>query len=171
MFPGDSSSITIFPFKKSKEYSMKIKQYLNPLSNERLKVVDNVVCYKTDGGFRSKIGLTKENALPVFGNYSAAKNVLTIITYSLNSNEEYLSCNESEESEMFGGDVINSYNNSKSKEAFTFYELESAAPGLLLNKGEKNIHIHNTYHFEGSFNSLDAISLKLLGISLQKVKF
>lgn len=171
MFPGNSNSIAIFPFKETTQDSLKIQKYLEPLSNNRLKIIENVVCYKTDGSYRSKIGLRKENVLPIFGNYNANNKTLTIITFSFNSNGDYLSCNESEGSEMFNGDVVNSYNNSKENEQATFFELETAASGVLLKKGEQNIHTHNTFHFEGEFESLDSLSEQLLGISLKKINF
>lgn len=171
MFPGNSGSIAIFPFTTAPDDSLKVEKYLAELDQDRLKVVDSVVCFKTDGSFRSKIGLKSKYTVPAIGNYDAINNVLTIVTFSFDSSAKFLSCTETSEPVLFDGDVVNSYNNSANEGQPTFFELESAAPGRVLKTGESISHTHNTFHFEGPIEELDLISKKILKCSLLNLTF
>ena len=167
MFKGNSKSIAIFPFKGK----LNLQTYLAELNEDRLRIFDNVVCYKTDGSFRSKIGLNKFNALPLIGNFDFKNNILTIITYSHHPNGQYLSCKETNHNNLFNGDVVNSYNNDSNNGKSTFFELESAAPAYELRTGESNNHIHRTFHFKGDLEGLNILCKELLGVNLVNVVF
>jgi hypothetical protein len=171
MFQGNDESVAIFPFKESEEDTLEVSTYLNPLNQDRLKEVDHTICYKTDGNYRSKVGLKPENTQSIFGHYNAKDSVLTIITYSYNPDGDYLSCNEVEEDVLFGGDVVSSYNNQIPSGTPSFFELESAGEAKTLKQGASTSHIHNTCHFEGDEDELNKLCIKLLGTSIKNVKF
>jgi Family of unknown function (DUF6786) len=51
-----------------------------------------------------------------------------------------------------------------------FYELESSSPAANLKPGQSLTHIHQTFHFQGNEDALNAITLKIFGISLKEIK-
>ncbi len=171
MFPGQENSFAIFPFITSEEKPLAVQKYLNDFGEDRLQVLDSVLLFKTDGKFRSKIGLKSANTKPIIGSFDSKNNVLTIITFSYDASGDFLSSTESEAVDLFGGDVVNSYNNGIDDEGkATFYELESAAPARALATEASISHVHATYHFEGDFKKLNEISKAVLGFDLKGIR-
>lgn len=170
MFQGTHKSIGIFPVNKKENDSLTIQKYLAEIDKDKLVCSDSAVFYKTDGAYRSKIGINKINAKPIFGNIDFKNKVLTIITFKFNNKGNYLNCDEYNHSELYKGDVVSCYNNISENNVSTFFELESAASAKVLKNGERNIHWHNTYHFEGPMTDLEHIAKKLLGVSLKALK-
>ena len=168
MFRGSDTSVAIFPY--SEEKPLQLKKYLGEFGKERVYIKDSIVYFKTDGKQRSKIGLTVENATPVFGNYDATNNILTIISFTFDPEGKYLSSTETNSSELFNGDVVNSYNNNPINNKASFFELETTAPAKVLKTGECIHHIHRTFHFEGSFEELNKISKQVLKCDLSKLR-
>lgn len=170
MFKGNKKSVTVFPIKNAQDKNIDIRKYLNSFSEERMKIKDSALFFKTDGLFRSKIGVPKQHAKSIIGNYDAKNSILTIVTFSFNHHDNFLSSVEKEIDKLYDGDVVNSYNNSGKESSPTFFELESAASGKILKSGKTNTHIHNTFHFEGDETALSSLSKQLLGCNLNIIK-
>jgi hypothetical protein len=51
-----------------------------------------------------------------------------------------------------------------------FYEMESVSPAAFLKPGGSLSHTHAVFHFTGDAKGLDAISQKLLGVSLEDIQ-
>jgi len=169
MFKGTSTSVGIFPFKEDKKQLNLSKYFLEGKENRWLKR-GNAILFKTDGNLRSKIGLPIENSRSVIGSYDYKNKRLTIIVYTLDENGKYLSSGESSEAHQFNGDVVNSYNNDGVEGEPTFFELETTASAKVLKTNDSISHIHQTFHFEGSFKGLNSISKQILGVDLRGIK-
>lgn len=171
MFKGNSISTSIFPYSESKEYPLKTSKYLKDLKEDRLIKKEHVLLYKTDGAYRSKIGIKPENTIPLIGNYDVKNNVLTVITFSFNKNGRFLSSDDRDlKNGLWNGDVVNSYNNSPTDKGIpTFYELESASEAKVLKKEESVTHTHNTFHFSGDKKALNKLCLKIFKSTLDEI--
>jgi len=68
---------------------------------------------------------------------------------------------------------VNSYNNGlEGRDADVpdkFYEIETLSPVKELSPGGKIVHRSTTLHFGGSFDDLNAVSRKILGVDLTEV--
>jgi len=168
MFKGNKKSVGIFPYTSDNDSTVTVQKYLSEFGNDRVSINNKVIYFKTDGSYRSKIGVKSKNVIPILGNFDAKNNVLTIVTFSFNPKGKFLSSTEKNSPILFGGDVINSYNNDGNQGVSTFFELETTASGKALKTGEQIIHIHNTYHFEGPIHKLNRISKKLLHCDLEE---
>ncbi|MET0594867.1 MAG: DUF6786 family protein, partial [Polyangiaceae bacterium] len=77
-----------------------------------------------------------------------------------------------QQKEPYKGDVINSYNDGPTEPGKAslggFYEIESSSPAAALAPNEKLVHVHQTFHFTGPRDALDAIARKVLGVSLDQ---
>lgn len=173
MFKGNSESTSIFPYKESKTTPLKISKYLSKLKGDRLIKKKHAVLFKTDGAYRSKIGIKPKNTIPIIGNYNSKNKVLTVIIFSFNKEGKFLNSDDRDlESGLWNGDVVNSYNNSQDKDRkSTFYELESASEAKILKKGESITHYHKTFHFSGDENALNQLCLRLFHYNLNDLKF
>ncbi|MFD2587356.1 DUF6786 family protein [Croceitalea marina] len=169
-FNGNDKCVTFFPFKASIKRPLVVKKYLNTIQNDRLRVLDSLIVFKTDGAYRSKIGLEKLNSKNSIGSYDDQNKVLTIIKFSFNPRGNYLSTTETDNPILFGGDVVSSYNNNTMNHLNSFYELESTSEALALETDSSVTHIHKTMHFMGSFEKLDSISSTFFGHGLKKIK-
>ncbi len=173
MFKGNKKSTAIFPYKETDSTSVKISTYLNDIKTDRLIRKKGNILFKTDGAYRSKIGLKPKNALPIFGNYDDINKVLTVITFSFNKKERFLSSDDRDlKSGLWNGDVTNSYNNGLNEQGnATFFELESAAYGKTLKSNERISHTHKTFHFTGDKKELNKLCSKLFNIELKDLYF
>ncbi len=173
MYKGNNKSTAIFPYTESDSVTTKISTYLNDIKTDRLIRKNGNVLFKTDGAYRSKIGLKPKNVLPIFGNYDGINEVLTVITFSFRKEERFLSSDDRDlESGLWNGDVINSYNNGENKDGMaTFFELESAAHGKTLKSNENITHTHKTFHFTGDKKELSKLCSKLFNIELKDLYF
>ncbi len=169
MFPGQKGSVAIFPFVANESTPLNLQKYLNEFGEDRVQILDSTILFQTDGMYRSKIGLKPENTKPIMGHYNPINQVLTIITFSYDATGNFLSSTETGDTELFGGDVVNSYNNGADKGKPTFFELESAAPARVLTKGASISHVHATFHFEGDFTKLNEVSKAVLGFDLEVI--
>jgi len=178
MFPGNPSTTVAIPFKGMYKNEQVVAEYftdiVGKLPADRLKKTDKMVYYKGDGNYCSKIGLTAKHALPVFGSYNAADNVLTIIQYSFPQGEnDYVNSSFAFQKEPYKGDVVNSYNDGtldhKPAQA-TFYELESSSPSKELKTRQSIKHSHRTFHFVGDRTKLGAIAKAILGTGIDEIQ-
>jgi hypothetical protein len=171
MFKPSDDTWVIIPYKNELNLNT---SYFGAVPPEKLKITDQVVLFKGDGKSRSKIGLPSKNALPLLGSFDAANKVLTIVQFSLSDDQDYVNSLWEIQKAPYRGDVINSYNDGPTEngnQIGPFYELESSSPAKELDPGQSIKHLHNTYHFEGDFKTLNALSKQLLGFDLSTIEY
>lgn len=170
-FKGTDRSVTFIPIKGHS--GKPVFQYMGKPGNDRFVVHDNVVWYRTDGKFRSKIGIPPNLSKGLFGNYQPEINMLRIIQFQQSGDSLYFNSNVFEQRNPYDGEAIAVYNNgpmnlSVGKEN-SFFELESASPQKELLPGESVSHFHRVFQFIGEKAELDRISQEVLGISLADI--
>jgi hypothetical protein len=147
--------------------------YFGKVPAERLRISNNLLLFKADANYRSKIGLSPARALPLAISYDAINNVLTIAQFSLTVGAtDYVNSLWKMQDDPFSGDAVNSYNDGPidGKQMGKFYELESSSPAAALVPGQSIDHMHRTIHLMGSKNELNKISMKLLGVNVDAIK-
>lgn len=164
MYPGDDS-VVIIPLKNNGT-KHNVLTYLAPIDSTRFIVKNNTVLFKTDGQYRSKIGIPPQFAPAVYGCYSKLNNKLTIIQYKKETDSLYSNSQVSIQDTPYKGEAIPIYNNGSD-----FFELESNAPLKVLKPNETTTHWQRVYHFNASKNTLNKLSKKLLGFDLNSAKF
>lgn len=177
MFNPSPQMTVVIPFNKGDEQTLGPvvnDDYFGKVPEERLKVDDGVIYFKGDGKYRSKIGLTPLRAKNMIGSYDGASNTLTILKFDKPEDQtDYVNSKWEIQKDPFEGDVINSYNDGPTepggKPMGPFYELESSSPALELQKGESGVHRQTTFHFEGDEESLNRLSIELLGVSIDEI--
>jgi Family of unknown function (DUF6786) len=147
--------------------------YFGKVPADRLVVKENVLFFRGDGTYRSKIGIPRKRARAVMGSYDG-QSVLTLVQYQLPEDATaYVNSMWEIQKEPFLGDVANSYNDGPPAPGANplgpFYELESSSPAAELAPGGILTHVHRTFHIRGPQASLDAIARATLGVSLQDV--
>lgn len=176
MFNPSPSMTIIIPFKKGteEEYGQKVNDtYFGKVPVEWLKVGDDILYFKGDGQYRSKIGLSPKRALPLMGSYDDEAKVLTIVHFSKPEGvSDYVNSMWELQEEPFFGDVANSYNDGPvdGKTMGPFYELESSSPAAFLAPSESMTHQHTTVHIQGEEAELDAIIEKLFNSNISTIK-
>src|SRR6185295_10795646 len=128
--------------------------YFGPVPTDRLVVKDDVVYFKGDGRFRSKIGINPQRSKAILGSYDADNKVLTIVQFTQPDDvKTYVNSLWKLQDNPFGGDAANSYNDGPvapgGKPLGPFYELESSSPAAALAPGQSIEHVHRTIHFSG----------------------
>lgn len=175
MFNPSDSAVTIVPFNEGGEKELgKIvtSDYFGEIPAVRLKEEGNVLFLKTDGKFRSKLGLNAKRTKGTAGNYDPISKRLTIISFDVDPSRKYLNQEWNPNKNPLVGDALNAYNDGPLEDGSImgpFLELESCSPAAFLKPGESLLHKHNVYHFVGGENELSAISEKILGVRLEKV--
>jgi len=148
--------------------------YFGRVPDDRLKLIGKTVFFKADGKYRSKIGLSPENAPLWLGSFDADHRVLTVVKYNKPKNaKDYVNSLWELQKEPYKGDAINAYNDgppvSGGEPLGPFYELESSSPAAALRPDSAITHIHSTYHFKGTSEQLDPIMIRLFGVSSKDV--
>ncbi len=178
MFNPSPETTIVIPFLPGPENELGPKvndAYFGKVPSDRLKVLDNVLFFKGDGNYRSKIGISPKRALSVAGSYDAKNKVLTIVQYNKPEKlMKYVNSMWEMQSDPYAGDVINSYNDGPvgpgKKPLGPFYELETSSPAAKLKKNESIEHIHRTFHFIGPEKSLDYLTKEIFGVDLETIK-
>ncbi len=173
--PSDST-VVIIPFKTGDEEKLGpvvTDDYFGKVPAGRLSVKDGLVFFKADGKKRSKIGISPRRALPLAGSYDPITGVLTIAQFSLPANNfTYVNSLWKLQDDPFKGDAVNSYNDGPLEDGSQlgpFYELESSSPAASLQPNEQLTHIHRTYHFIGSTETLDPLVKTVFGIGIEEI--
>lgn len=148
--------------------------YFGDVPPDRLAVDDDVIFFKGDGEFRSKIGLSKSRSMPTFGSYDGANRALTLVQYTMPEEAaDYVNSMWELQDDPYSGDVINSYNDGPPAPGVAplgpFYELETSSPAMALEPGEAHTHVHRTIHLQGAEDALDSIAVAVLGKSLAEI--
>jgi len=175
MFAPVPGTRVIVPFEKSGGGEIVNDRYFGKVPSDRLAVrsEEGFLLFKCDGQYRSKIGLGPARAKSVLGSYSDEAKLLTIVFYSKPAAAtRYVNSMWEQQKEPYGGDVVNSYNDGPTEPGKAslggFYEIESSSPAAALGPSEKLTHLHQTLHFSGPREALDAIAKKALGVSLDQ---
>lgn len=178
MCPTNESAYTLIPYIKGdeKELGQVVKSnYFGDVPANRLKVEDGIIYFKTDGKFRSKLGVKASRTLGIAGNYDMENKRLNIITFSVNKRQDATYLNQSWDPTQnpLSGCVLNAYNDGPLEDGSQmgpFLELESASPAAFLKPEEQITHTHTVYHFSGDETALDHIMKKLLHTSIKDIK-
>ncbi len=173
MMNPSPETVILLPYKTGSEEALGPivnDVYFGKISPQRLKVKDGIIYFKADGQQRGKIGVSPSRVKPIVGSYDARNQVLTIAQFSLPMNEErYVNSLWEIQEDPFSGDVVNAYNDGPQEDGSMlgpFYEIESSSPAANLAPGQSLTHYHRTFHFEGDFGDLNALSKLLLGVDL-----
>jgi hypothetical protein len=177
MFNPSQATTIVIPIKEGSERTLGRPvndSYFGDIPDDRLEVQPDVIYFKGDGKYRSKIGISPRRAKPIMGSYDAKQGILTLVQFSLPENaQDYVNSMWEIQKQPYAGDVVNSYNDGpvapEGKPMGPFYELETSSPAAALEPGGKLIHIHRTYHFEGPVNELEKLAQATLGVTLQEI--
>lgn len=176
MFIPSDSAVTFIPFNSGDEKNLgtiATTDYFGAIPADRLKTEADFLYLKTDGKFRSKIGMNAKRTKAIGANYDPISKRLTVITFDNDPSKTYLNQEWNPKRNPLVGDALNAYNDGPLDDGSImgpFLELESCSPAAFLKPAESLSHTHNVYHFVGDEAGLSAISEKLVGVSLNKVK-
>ena len=176
MFNPAPHAVTFIPFNEGDEKVLgKIvtSDYFGEVPADRLKVEGNMIFLKTDGKFRSKLGLNAKRTQAIAGNYDPDSKRLTITTFDVDKNAVYLNQEWNPEKDPLLGDAMNAYNDGPLEDGSImgpFLELESVSPAAFLKPLQSLSHRHTVYHFVGEEADLNPITEKLFGITVDGIK-
>lgn len=178
MFNSSPSTTIAVPIKAGPESELGAKvtsDYFGAVPPERLVVNEKAIFLLGDAKYRSKIGINPRRSLGKLGSYDADNHVLTIVQFDQPAGvTEYVNSLWKIQSDPFGGDAINSYNDGPpspgSKQMGQFYELETSSPAAMLSPSQSIRHTHRTIHLMGPDAALDRIARSALGISLSDLR-
>ena len=176
MFIPGPNAVTLIPFNEGSEDAMgKIvtSDYFGEIPADRLKIKDNMIYLKTDGKYRSKLGLNGKRTKAIAGNYDPDIKRLIVVTFDVDRNAVYLNQEWDPTKDPLKGDALNAYNDGPLEDGSImgpFYELESVSPAAFLKPLDYLSHKHTVYHFIGEEALLEPVAKKLFGISLSEVK-
>jgi hypothetical protein len=176
MFNPSDSAVTVVPYNEGDEKDLGIiasTGYFGEIPSDRIRYENGILCLKTDGKYRSKLGMSAGRTKAIAGNYDPLSKRLTIITFDADPTAVYLNQAWNPDLDPLEGDALNAYNDGPLEDGSImgpFLELESCSPAAFLKPGESRSHRHNVFHFTGEEAVLSPISEELLGVSLEKVK-
>lgn len=174
MLAGTPNTTVIIPLTASSGHD-KIYRYFGPLDSTRFQIRSNVLFFRADGDYRSKIGIPPHLAPEAFASYSPELNLLTIVKYQKSKGQYYFNSLVGVQKNPYEGEVLPIYNNGamnyQPSNAPTFYELESTSPMRPLAPGEQLTHQHSVYHFTGSVEDLSELCKQAIGVSLPHLFF
>ena len=176
MYNPAPNAVTVIPFNEGdEEHSGKIvtSDYFGEIPADRLKNIGNTLFFKTDGLFRSKLGLNGKRTKAIAGNYDPDSKSLTITTFDIDPDAIYLNQEWNPEKNPMTGDALNAYNDGPLDDGSImgpFLELESVSPAAFLKPEQSLTHRHTVFHFTGEEKDLNPIIVKLLGVSINDIK-
>lgn len=177
MFNPSEQGVVFIPFKEGsvEELGEKVTDdYFGKVPPERLIVKDNILFFKTDGKYRSKIGISPLRAEPYCASYDPKSQVLTLLWYSQPKRPaKYVNSKWGQQDDPLHGDVVNSYNDGPADDGKVmgpFYEIESSSPAALLNSGEEITHTQRIFHISGDEAKLNEITERLFNVSVTDIK-
>lgn len=171
MFTPSPSTTVIIPFLSGSQSSI-TTDYFGDIPADRLEIREDVLLFKCDGKYRSKIGLSPLISNPIAGSYDAEKKILTIISFKVDGFGDYVNSKWEIQDEPYRGDVLNSYNDGPLEDGSQlgpFYELESSSSVKELAPGEGMMYSQLTCHLEGDEEALRYIAMTLLRVDINKL--
>jgi hypothetical protein len=178
MFQPSPRTTVVVPYREGPESELGPvvnDAYFGKVPADRLVARGGRLFFKGDGEHRSKIGLSPGRATGLLGSYDAASGLLTIVSHTRPAGaSDYVNSMWEIQKQPYRGDAVNSYNDGPpapgAKPLGPFYELETSSPAGALEPGGRLTHVHRTFHVQGERALLDALSRKLLGVSLDEVE-
>jgi len=176
MFNPAPEAVTVIPFNEGEEADLGrivTSDYFGEVPADRLKIQGNVIYLKTDGRYRSKLGLNSKRAKAIAGNYDPDLKRLTITTFDMDESATYLSQEWDPAKDPLTGDALNAYNDGPLADGSImgpFLELESVSPAAFLQPAQSLSHRHTVFHFSGEEKDLSPIAEQLLGVSVNEIK-
>lgn len=173
MFTPSPQAIIVIPFNEKAAGKVATTDYFGQIPSSRVATKKGHLFFKADGKSRGKLGMTAARTLSVAGSYDAANNVLSIILFDVDRKATYLNQEWKTDKDPLTGDAVNAYNDgplANGSQLGPFYEMESVSPAAFLKPDEKLSHQHFIFHFTGDKAGLNAIAVKLLGVSLSEVQ-
>ncbi len=148
--------------------------YFGKVPPDRLAVRPNVVYFKADAKYRSKLGINPLRATGILGSYDAKNNGLTFVQYTPpDGRPEYVNSAWKIQEHPYQGDSENAYNDGPQSpggpQMGNFYEMETSSPAAALSPHQSIEHVHSTFHFEGSKEELDEVARRMLGVGLDSM--
>jgi len=173
-----SPGITVFiPYKEGPDNllgTVVSTDYFGKIPPERIKIEPGTIYFKTDGKYRSKIGVSPKRAKEFLGSYDAVHHSLTILWVKKpDTPGDYVNSKWGNQSDPFSGDAINSYNDGPTEDGTQlgpFYEMESSSPAAAIKPGDSIHHTQRIFHFEGPEEDLNCITEKVFGLKISKIK-
>ena len=176
MFIPSPNAVTVIPFQIGEEDALgKIvtSDYFGEIPADRLKIKDGLIFLKTDGKYRSKLGLNAARTTAIAGNYDPDTKRLTVITFDVENDAVYLNQAWDPSKDPLKGDAMNAYNDGPLEDGSImgpFLELESVSPAAFLKPQASISHLHMVYHFTGEEKDLNPIAEKLFGVTANEIK-
>ncbi|MDR1556029.1 MAG: hypothetical protein LBS88_03205 [Tannerellaceae bacterium] len=177
MFNPGPEAVTIVPFISGDEKELgpvATTNYFGEIPASHFQLKNDFAFLKTDGKYRSKIGMNVKRTKAIVGNYDPDTKRLTVSTFDVDPNAVYLNQEWNPTKDPLIGDALNAYNDGPLEDGSImgpFLELESASPGAFIVPNESLRHNHNVYHFVGEEKGLSEITKKLFGISIEEINF
>ncbi len=172
-FTPTPTTTVFIPFDPAAEGTIVNDDYFGKVPSERLLVEEDMIYFKIDGEYRSKIGVPYGRARNMCGSYDSAKKVLTILSYNLPGGpRDYVNGKWGVQDDPFGGDVINAYNDGLTDEGTImgpFYEIESSSPGAPLAPGGELSHVQSIIHIQADDAVIAPIVERLFGVELTEI--
>lgn len=164
-----SPTTTVFIPVKSGDGPAVNTDYFGDVPPTRLQVQGDVVFFRGDGKFRSKIGIPPARSKHIAASYDAAAGRITLIACAppAPAHAGYVNSAWKLQDNPFGGDALNAYNDGPLDDGGQlgpFYELESSSPAYELAPGARMEHRQTTVHLAGDVSSLDAVARALAGV-------
>ncbi len=176
MMKNTPATVIVVPYKNAAGTNFNdvaTTNYFGEIAADRLKHDDNKLLFKADGKSRGKLGIKPKFAKPVLGSYDPQNKVLTIAIFEPDASAKYLNQEWNTTKPSFSGDAVNAYNDgplADGSQMGPFYEIESVSPAAFLQPNQSIVHKQAVYHFTGNEKALDAISQKILGVTLNEVQ-
>ncbi|MDR2058275.1 MAG: hypothetical protein LBP83_08390 [Dysgonamonadaceae bacterium] len=176
MFIPSPRALTIIPYNEGNESErgkILTSDYFGEIPSDRLKIKNNTIYLKTDGKYRSKLGLNGKRARTLAANYDPDAQRLTLVAYDVDPDAVYLNQEWNPEKDPLNGDAMNAYNDGPLEDGSImgpFLELESVSPAAFLQPAQSLSHKHSVYHFIAEENALNPLAEKLFGISIHEMK-
>ena len=174
MFNPSPETTVFIPFNPDGEGIIVNDDYFGKVPSDRLVIDDNMIYFRADGKYRSKIGIPPGRARELSGSYDPVRKVLTLVWCSLPEEPRlYVNSAWGEQDDPFDGDVINSYNDGPLDDGSImgpFYELETSSPAFALDPDESAGHIQRVMHFEGEEEYIALVVNALFEIDINDIK-
>ncbi|MEA4936541.1 MAG: DUF6786 family protein [Paludibacter sp.] len=174
MFPPSPDALTIIPYVETNTPDeIANTGYFGEIPKDRISFTHGNIYLKTDGKFRSKVGLKAIRTKSMAANYDPECSRLTIVTFDADIKGTYLNQEWGTGKSLFDGDVMNAYNDGPLEDGSVmgpFHELESSSPAAFIQPDEMMSHQHHVFHFTGEKKYLSEITNKFLGVTIETLE-